>query len=72
MLIALVPYVIRRLSNSLGPTERIRHRTLGCKWSLLKVRERKIQRGAWWDSGGIWRPKEHASFPRVLLKTMLT
>jgi hypothetical protein len=42
---------------------------------LLKVREenvQKLQKGAWWSPGGIWRQREHASLLQVLLKSMLT
>jgi hypothetical protein len=39
-----VQFVIRRLPNSLCSIGRIHPRTHGCKWSLLKVRERKYKR----------------------------
>jgi hypothetical protein len=37
-------------------------RTHGCKWSLLKVREREIQRGAWRGAGEICPKKESMLF----------
>jgi hypothetical protein len=31
----------------------------GCKWGLLKVREREIQRRTWWGTGGVCLQREY-------------
>jgi hypothetical protein len=33
-----------------------------------KIREREIQRGAWWGAGGVCQLREHAFLFQVLLK----
>jgi hypothetical protein len=62
--------VIRRPPNSYVPLGRIHCRAHGYKGSLLNVREREIQRGAWWaqvESGS----RERCFLSQILLKLTL-